>query len=154
MNIIPWRRREGSLMTESRFEDLWRSLVDPIGDECSRLPAVVQSRNVPPMNVSETEDHLEVSLELPGMDVKDIQIDLMGNRLTVSGERKWEEEKKGKEFHRVESQYGSLSRSLSLPDTLRFDRDAVAATFQKGVLQVRIPEVEPTPATKIQIKSR
>lgn len=154
MNITPWRKREGPLTTENGFEDLWRGFWDPFEDTRSRLPAVFQSRGVPPMNVSETETGFEVSLELPGMDVKDIQIDLMGNQLTISGERKWEQEKKGKEFHRVESQYGSFSRSVTLPDAMRFDRDSIEATFQKGVLEIRIPKVEPTPSAKIQIKAK
>lgn len=154
MNITPWRKREETLSNENGLEDYFRGFWDPLGEVRSRLPAAFQPRGGPPMNVSETENGFEVSLELPGMDAKDIQIDLMGNQLTISGERKWEQQKKGKEFHRVESQYGSFSRSVSLPDNLRFDRDAVEATFQKGVLEIRIPKVEPTPSAKIQIKAK
>jgi HSP20 family protein len=154
MNVIPWRRREGALSTENGFEDLWRSFWGPLEEGRSRLPAAFQARNVPAMNVAETESHFNVSLELPGMEVEDIQIDLMGNQLTVSGERKWEQEKQGKEYHRVESQYGGFSRSVSLPEHLRFDSDKVEATFQKGMLEIRIPKVEPTPSTKIQVKAR
>jgi len=88
------------------------------------------------------------------MDAKDINIEVMGNQLTISGERKWEEEKKGKEFLRVESQYGNFSRSLLLPANLRSDRDAIEATFQKGILEIKIPKVQPTPVAKIAIKAK
>jgi HSP20 family protein len=135
-------------------DDFFKSFWDALDGTRSRLPATLQTRTYPAMNVSESENHYLVSLELPGMDVKDINIELMGNQLQISGERKWEEEKKGKEFHRVESQYGSFTRSLTLPDNARTDRESVEATFQKGILEIRIPKVEPTPATRIAIKAR
>jgi HSP20 family protein len=106
------------------------------------------------MNVSESENQFTVSLELPGMEAKDVNIEVMGNQLQISGERKWEEEKKGKEFHRVESQYGSFSRSLTLPENARMERESIEATFQKGMLEIKVPKVEPTPAAKISIKTK
>jgi HSP20 family protein len=154
MNINPWRKQEGDLAIRSDLEDLWRSLREPFDGFRSRLPAVFQARNVPPMNVSETEGHFTVALELPGMDSKDINIEIMGNQLQISGERKWEEEKKGKEFHRVESQYGSFARSLTLPENLRLDRESIEATFKNGILEVKVPKLEPTPTAKIPIKSK
>ncbi len=155
MSLIPWRRADASLAPQDELDEFLRSLGEPLFNGFrSRLPAAFQARAFPPVNVSESEHHLSVSVELPGMDAKDINIEVMGNQLTISGERKWEEEKKGKEFHRVESQFGIFSRSVSLPDNLRFDRDAIEATFQKGVLEIRIPKVEPTPAAKIQVKAK
>ena len=158
MSLIPWRNRpEGQVALQSAFDDFWKddffkNFWDSLNGGRSRLPATFQTRNQPAMNVSESENHFNVSLELPGMDVKDINIEVMGNQLNISGERKWEEEKKGKEYRRVESQYGKFSRSLTLPENLRLDRESVEATFQKGILEIRIPKVEPTPAAKIPIK--
>jgi HSP20 family protein len=155
MSLIPWRKQEGQMALQSEFDDFWRNLSEPFFDGVrNRLPAAFQTRTLPVMNVSETEQHYTVALELPGMDAKDVNIELMGNQLHVWGERKWEEERKGKEFHRVESQYGSFSRMLTLPDNLRLDRDSIDATFEKGVLEIRIPKVEPTPAAKIPIKTK
>lgn len=154
MNIIPWRRRAGPLMIDNGFEDAWKGFWEPFEDVPSHLPATFQTRNVPPMNVSETEREYLVSIELPGLDAEDVNVELMGNQLQVFGERKWEEEKKDKEFHRVESQYGSFSRSFSLPDSARVDRDAVEATFNKGVLEIKIPKLEPTPTAKIKVKAK
>ena len=120
----------------------------------NRLPATFQARSFPAVNVSESEQQYTVYVELPGMDIKDIDIELMGNQLSISGERKWEDEKKGKEYHRVESQYGRFSRTLPLPANLRLDRESIEATFQKGILEVKFLKVEPTPLAKIAIKAK
>ena len=155
MNLIPRRRQDNALTLQDDFDELFRSFAEPFFNGVrSRLPATFQSRSFPPVNVSESEQHYTVAVELPGMDAKDINIEVMGNQLTISGERKWEEEKKGKEYHRVESQYGSFSRSLALPENLQLARESIEATFQKGVLEVKIPKVEPTPVAKIAIKAK
>jgi HSP20 family protein len=155
MNLNPWRRQSNTLTLQDDLDQLLRGFAEPFSNGFrSRLPATFQNQAFPPVNVSETEKHYMVSVELPGMDAEDIDIEVMGNQLSISGERKWEEEKQGKEFHRVESQYGSFSRSLTLPENLRLDREAIEATFQKGVLEVRIPKVEPTPMAKIAIKAK
>ena len=155
MTLIPWRKQEGPLALQSEFDDLWKNFSEPFFDGFrNRLPATFQGRALPLMNVAETEQSYVVALELPGLDVKDVNIELMGNQLHVWGERKWDEDKKGKEFHRVEWQYGSFSRTLTLPDNLRLERDAIEATFHKGILEIKIPKLEPTPAAKIPIKTK
>jgi len=155
MNVIPWKKRDGELALQNDFEDLLKGFMQPFDWTLrSRLPEFFQARTFPPMNVSESEKDFTVSIEIPGLDAKDVSIEVMGNQLQVSGERKWEEEKKGKEFHRVESQYGSFARTLTLPENLRLDRESIEAIFQKGILEIRIPKVEPTPAAKIPIKTK
>lgn len=155
MSLIPRRRQTNPLTIQDDFEDLFKGLAEPfLSGIRKRLPATFETRSFPPVNVSESEQHYMVSVELPGMDVKDINIELMGNQLNISGERKWEEEKKGKEYHRVESQYGGFSRSLRLPENVRLDRESIEATFQKGILEIKVPKVEPTPVAKIAIKAK
>ena len=155
MSLIPWRREGNSPAVQDDFEEFFKDFTVPFTNGSrNRLPAVFQARSFPPLNVSESEQHYTVSVELPGMDPKDINIEVMGNQLTISGERKWEEEKKGKEYLRVESQYGNFSRSLMLPENLRSDREAIEATFQKGILEIKIPKVQPTPVAKIAIKAK
>ncbi len=154
MNIIPWRKVDGPLAVESAFDDLWKGFSESFDRARYRLPAALQTMNYPPMNVTESENHLVVSVELPGMEVKDINIELMGDQLLISGERKWEEEKKGKEYRLVESQYGKFSRTLTLPENLRLERDSIEATFQKGILEIKLLKVEPTPSAKIPIKTK
>jgi HSP20 family protein len=155
MSLIPWRRQDAPLALQDEFDEFFKQIGEPFFSGFrSRLPAAFQARAFPPVNVAESEQYYTVSVELPGMDAKDISIELMGNQLHISGERKWEEEKKGKEYHRVESQYGTFSRSLTLPDNLRLDRESIDATFQKGVLEIKVPKVEPTPAARIPVKAK
>jgi HSP20 family protein len=90
-------------------------------------------------DVSESDDALEVSAELPGMDEKDIEVSLENGLLTVKGEKKAESEQKEKDYYVTERRYGSFRRSFHLPDTV--DEDKVQAKFDKGVLRVILPKV-------------
>ena len=151
MKIIPWRKRGELAAFRSEFDDLFNQFFDNGGG--AHMPAAFQRASMPPVNVAETEKNWTVSFELPGLNEKDIQVQLMGNQLVVSGDRKWEEEKKGKEFYRVESQYGAFQRAVELPENARLEPDALAATYKRGVLEVTIPKVEPTPVAKIPVSA-
>jgi len=159
MKVLPAKRLlpAGLLPTTFRdgFEELFQRFLAPFEEQ--RYPAgwpeVFRGELVPPMDVAETEKDLCVTLELPGLDEKDITVELMGNQLRVFGERKWEQdEKKKKDYHRVERRYGSFERVLALPDGLRLDRESISAVFKKGVLEIHVPKVEPTPSAKITVK--
>jgi HSP20 family protein len=146
MSIFPVRRR---LADERPFTGWLESFFDRPAFE--QLPEVFRRPAFPPINLTENASTLTVAAELPGLDEQDIDVQVMGNQLVISGERKWEkEDKKGEEFHRVESQYGSFSRTLTLPVGLRLDR--AEASYDKGILTIRFPKVEPTPAAKIKVK--
>jgi len=154
MNIIPWRRRNESLgLRDELTEFMNRAFGNGDWPFADHLPATFSSRSMPPLNLAETEQNYTVTLELPGMDEEDIDVELMGNQLLISGERKWEKAKEGKEFHRVESQYGSFQRTITLPQNLRLEPDSINAKFKKGLLEVTIPKLEPTPTTKIPVDS-
>src|SRR5215210_4447359 len=93
-------------------------------------------RWVPAMDLLETEDHLVLRADLPGLEQDDVNIEVKDGVLTVSGERKAEHEESADGFYRVERAFGSFSRSLSLPDHV--NAEAIDADFDKGVLEVRI----------------
>lgn len=95
-------------------------------------------RWVPPMDLVETDDHLVLRADLPGMKREDVDIEIKDGALTVSGERKAEHEENAEGYYRVERAYGRFSRSLTLPDGIA--PDAVEASFADGVLEVRIPK--------------
>jgi HSP20 family protein len=97
-------------------------------------------RWVPAMDLVESDDHLVLRADLPGLDSDDVNIEIKDGVLTVSGERKTEHEEKSEGFYRVERAFGSFSRSLSLPEGI--DAEKVSADFDKGVLEVRIPKPE------------
>lgn len=95
---------------------------------------------MPIVDIRETDDALLVQAELPGIDKKDIQLEVRDGVLTISGERRYEKDVKEENVHRVERAYGKFSRSFSLPSNV--DADKVDATMKNGVLEVRLPKRE------------
>jgi len=106
-------------------------------------------RWIPAMDLVETDEHLVLRGDLPGMTEDDVDIEIKDNVLTVSGERKAEYEEKGEGYHRVERSFGSFSRSLNLPQGI--DPENVEASFENGVLEVRVPKPAEAKPTRVQI---
>ena len=106
-------------------------------------------RWIPAMDLVETEDHLVLRGDLPGVREDDVEIEIKDNVLTVSGERRAEGEEKSQGFYRVERSFGSFSRSLTLPRGV--DADSIEAKFDNGVLEVRIPKPAEAKPTRVQI---
>ncbi len=106
-------------------------------------------RWVPAMDLVETDEHFVLRADLPGMGEDDVKIELEDNVLTVAGERKAEHETNQEGFYRVERSFGAFQRSLTLPKGI--DADAVAASFDRGVLEVRIPKPEERKPRRIEI---
>lgn len=97
-------------------------------------------RWVPAMDLAETEDQLVLTADLPGVDEEDVSIEVKDHVLTIAGERSDVREQKDRGYHRVERSAGRFSRSLSLPEGI--DADKIAASFDRGVLEVAIPKPE------------
>ena len=106
-------------------------------------------RWIPAMDLIETGEHFVLKADLPGMTEADVNIELENNVLTISGERKTELEDKHEGYYRLERSTGAFSRSLTLPEGI--DAGAVAATFDNGVLEVRIPKPEQAKPQRVQI---
>jgi HSP20 family protein len=106
-------------------------------------------RWIPAMDLVETNDHLVLKADLPGLDKDDVEIEIKDGVLTVSGERRTEHQDSSNGYHRVERAYGRFSRSLSLPQDV--DADQVQADFDKGVLEVRIPKPAERKPHRVQI---
>jgi HSP20 family protein len=102
----------------------------------------------PRIDVSETDNEIKVVAELPGMDEKDITLSLEKEALVISGEKKAENEEKGKNFHHIERSFGSFTRVVALPGEVEADK--VDAEFKKGVLTVVLPK--PASAVKASRK--
>ena len=103
----------------------------------------------PPMDLVETEDHFVLRADLPGVSEEDVKVELEDNVLTIAGERRHEEEAKGGGYYRLERATGVFSRSLTLPEGI--DPEAVQASFDKGVLEVRIPKPEERKPRRVAI---
>ena len=106
-------------------------------------------RWIPAMDLVETDDHFVLRADLPGMSEGDVDLSLEDNVLTLSGERRTEHEQGGEGFYRLERAAGAFSRSLTLPEGV--DGDAIAARFDKGVLEVRVPKPEQRKPRKLRI---
>ena len=105
----------------------------------------------PSVNFAETETGYEVSVELPGMNPEDVQVEFKDGHLWVTGERKQESEEKGKTYHRVERRYGSFRRVIAIGNEV--DAEKVDATYKDGVLTVDIPKAAAAQPKRIQIKT-
>jgi HSP20 family protein len=106
---------------------------------------------VPPLDIYEEKDRFVVALELPGIDPADVEVSVEDSVLTVKGERRLSAETNEESFHRIERRYGQFVRSLSLPSTA--DAEHIEATFDKGVLTIRVPKVEQAKPKKITVKA-
>ena|SRR5437588_1229091 len=108
-------------------------------------------RWIPAMDLVETDDDFVLRADLPGLNEQDVNIELEDNVLTVSGERKAEHKERGEGYYRVERASGAFSRSLTLPDGVEPGR--VQASFDRGVLEVRIPKPEQRKPRKVTISA-
>jgi HSP20 family protein len=104
----------------------------------------------PPMDLVETQDEYVLRADLPGLSEQDTKVELEDNVLTISGERKAEHEESGEGYYRVERAVGSFSRSLTLPKGV--EGDSIRASFDRGVLEVRIPKPEQRKPQRVQIE--
>lgn len=91
---------------------------------------------IPAVDVYEDDHKVVLKLEIPGVEEKDLDVQVENNTLTVRGERKFEKEEKEENFHRIERRYGTFSRSFTLPNTL--DTDKVNASYENGVLRIEL----------------
>jgi HSP20 family protein len=112
-------------------------------------PGNGSGRWVPPMDLVETDDHLVLRADLPGLERDDVEIEVKDGVLTVSGERKSEQEQTGEGYHRVERSFGRFSRSLGLPRDVK--AEDVKASFESGVLEVKVPKPAERKPTRIEI---
>jgi len=106
---------------------------------------------MPSMDLSETDKEIEITAELPGLEEKDIQLNLTDNVLTIRGEKKNEREQTKKDYHLVERTYGSFTRAVQLPEGV--NADGIKAVMSKGVLKVTVPKPAPAQTKKIDIKA-
>jgi HSP20 family protein len=104
----------------------------------------------PSVDLVEADNAFEVRMDIPGLEPKDIEVQVHGNAVTISGQRKEEKEERGKTFHRLERRSGSFSRTLSLPCIV--NEDEVAADYTQGVLTVKLPKCEQEKPKRVTVK--
>jgi HSP20 family protein len=114
-----------------------------------REEALTTSTFAPPVDVYEDEHSITLKIEVPGIEEKDIDVRLENNTLTVHGERKFEKEEKEENYRRVERQYGSFTRTFTLPNTV--DAEKVTANYDKGVLKIQLAKKSEAKPKQIKV---
>ena len=136
MNLLtrwePFREFSTQQDRMNRLNRLFRESYSPEGPE----EALTNSNYAPPVDIYEDEHNITLKMEVPGIDEKDIEVQIVNNTLTVHGERKIEKEEKEENFRRVERQYGEFTRSFTLPSSV--DPGQVSAHYDKGVLKINL----------------
>ena len=105
---------------------------------------------VPPVDVRETKDSLEIAAELPGIDPKNVEVAVESGILSLRGTRTFEKAAEGETYHRVERAYGAFERSFTLPGNV--DAERIQATYRNGVLHLSVPKREEAKPKAISIK--
>lgn len=146
MNVIRW--------------DPYRDL-SSLADRFNRALGTVGSRErdeemslgtwAPPVDISEDKDRITLTAELPGFSEDQVEVQMEGGVLTIRGERKFEEEKEGRNYHRLERSYGTFVRSFTLPNNV--DRDQIRASFNNGLLEIEMPKRAEARPRQIKIGS-
>jgi HSP20 family protein len=145
MAIVRWEPFRELSTLQSEMNRLFNSVFDnPPGNGGS-----IARRWMPAMDLVETEDDFVLRADLPGLGEDDVKIEFEDGTLTISGERKAEHESKNEGYYRVERAYGSFTRSLTLPQGV--DPERVSASFDRGVLEVRVPKPEERKPRRIEI---
>jgi HSP20 family protein len=145
--LIPWKKKELAVRRgeENPFYTLQREMNQVLdqfthGMGLGELAEGGEWRSgyFPSVNVSETDNEIHITAELPGLDEKDLDVSMSGSNLIIRGEKKSEEEEKGEHYYRKESSFGSFHRTIPLPTNVIEDR--IEATYKKGVLKISLPK--------------
>jgi HSP20 family protein len=133
--LTRWQPFREFSITQDRMNRMNRLFRESYSPE-SPDEALTTTSFAPPVDIYEDEHDITLKLEVPGIDDKDIDVHIENTTLTVHGERKIEKEEKEENFRRVERQYGSFTRSFTLPSSV--DSGQVSAHYDKGVLKIKL----------------
>jgi len=133
--------------------DLFRDLRS-VEDEFDRIAGRAFSRDtwVPALDVRESQDRFDVTVDLPGLEPDDVNVTFEDGMLSISGKREFSAEDRGDTWHRIERSFGTFARSMRLPQTA--DAERIEATFDKGVLTVSVPKTEQAKPRTIEVRPR
>jgi len=142
--LLPWRPfRE--------LERMMRRMESPFRGFLEDFPQLGEETLLPAVESFVKEGNLVVRADVPGMDPRDIEVSILGNVLTIKGERKSEHEVKKEDYLRREVSYGSFERRMTLPEGTTADK--VKAAFKNGVLEVTLPMAKEAVAKKVPVEA-
>jgi HSP20 family protein len=143
--LTRWDPIRATATLQNRINRLLRESFNPEGAE----EALTTTGFAPPVDVYEDEHNFTLKIEVPGVEEKDIDVRIENNTLIVHGERKFEKEEKEENYRRVERQYGSFSRSFTVPNSV--DPGQVSAHYDKGVLKINLAKKAEAKPKQIKI---
>ena len=148
MTIVRWEPFRGLLNLQERMNRLFEESTRGLGRGQEEDWAM--GAWAPAVDIYEKGTDVVLKAELPGVDPKDVDIRIENNVLTLRGERKFEEETKQENYHRVERSYGAFTRAFTLPSTV--DTGNVKAEYKDGVLRITLPKREDAKPKQIQVQ--
>jgi HSP20 family protein len=141
--MAPVFSRDAFSGIQQDMDELWnRFRMEMDGD---RTPAAY----LPTVDLSESDDAIQVRVDVPGLKASEINVEVNGNILRISGEHKEEKKEKGRTYHRMERRVGSFSRTITLPDEVREEK--VTAECQDGVLTISLPKSEAAKTQTVKV---
>jgi HSP20 family protein len=147
-NLIRWNPESDLL--RGRFDRLFNQMIQDAWGAQPATEGFSGKAWTPAVDIKESDDVLEFAVELPGLPKESVEITVENNVLTIAGERKFEKEVKGENYHRLERSYGGFSRSFTLPAGVTAEK--IEAAFDQGVLTIKLPKQEESKARKISIR--
>lgn len=146
--MTPWRPSRELEDVERRFDEIFGRPTLP--SLWWRFPE--ETGWIPALDVFEKDNKLVVKAEIPGMKEEDIDVSVVGDTLTIKGERKSETEVKDEDYYRCERSYGSFFRSIPLPSAV--DANKIEANYEDGVLEVTLPKTAAAKRKKVKVAAK
>jgi HSP20 family protein len=143
MNLVRWSPFGEMGLLQNQMNRLFDAAMHGNGD------ATGTTGWIPAADIYESDNDLVVTMDVPGVDPKNVEIRVENNVLTIRGERQMEESQKAESFHRVERFYGAFARTFAL--TTSVDTEKIRASYNAGVLSITLPKAEAAKPRKIQI---
>ncbi len=147
--FVPFRSPlEGVAVLQNRLNSIFNDFANSTGE--LQNESLSAGNFVPPVDIYEDANRLVLKIEVPGIPQEDLQINLENQTLTVKGERKFVNDEKEENFHRIERRYGSFVRSFTLPSTI--ETESAQANYENGVLAITLPKKEAAKPKRVKIE--
>ncbi|MFZ0388903.1 MAG: Hsp20/alpha crystallin family protein [Calditrichia bacterium] len=147
MAIVRWRPARDLMGIQDEMNRMFERF---FGSDTEGREMMGQSDWYPSVDISENKDEFVINAELPGLKKEDIHISFKEGNLIIEGERKAEKKEEDVNYHRIERSHGKFCRTFQLPS--RIEQDKISASYQEGILNVKLPKSEESKPREIEVK--
>ena len=144
MTLVKWTPRPTSILNDMD------KMISNVFENDWNFPVRSKTNWSPPVDVKETDDSFTLTADIPGLTKKEVNVNVADGIVSISGERKFENEKESDHYHYRERQYGSFLRTFNLPETV--NEEEITANFKNGILSIELPKQEVVLPKERQIK--